>query len=131
MFLEISDSNWLMCKGKDNLDRLFNLNIDLKEHHDYVLPSSVEKSGIKVRVPVTYIYMVSLYFRLSGKSESRSAFDMLEEYPLKLSMSYYDIYGSKLFSSYEFRVNVYAVFFGAQADDVIGFDGQFTVKQLK
>jgi len=128
-YIELTEDNWLSFKRKTDAHGTINLNLDLKENIDYILPSSVERLGTEVRFPSSYQHLVSLYVQILSQSQKYiSENSLLDLYPLKLDMTYFDIAGNKIFKSFEFKVNVHA-YMGAKNGDVAGFDAMLEVKK--
>ena len=83
---------------------------------DYVLPASSDREGVGIRVPHTYMEIISALLFFSAKENSSSFDSELPE--LKLDIEYSDIGGAKHKSSFNIDLNLIAVL-----GDGAGFHG--------
>lgn len=103
--IEIDDSDFLLqFKESEDMKAAVNLKPSLNQRKDYILPTSIEKSALKVRVPSAYTWLVSNYFYLRFKILHE---DLKFQIPsLKLKLEYSDIGNNKYKSEFAFDVGL-------------------------
>ncbi|MCE9508049.1 MAG: hypothetical protein K8R48_07030 [Alphaproteobacteria bacterium] len=81
-----------------------NLKPNLKDRKDYLLPASIEREGLKISLPMAYIWLVSNYFYLRFKILSK---DLPFGIPdLRLNIEYSDIAGNKYQTVFLFNIGL-------------------------
>jgi len=74
-----------------------------KETFDYVLPSSIDKHGVNMRVPPAYMELFAALMYFSAKEADYTLSDL----PLlSVTLEYYDISGDKHRSSFDIEVQI-------------------------
>jgi hypothetical protein len=106
--MSISDNNWLNFKFSDKFNSSINLNFDLLTEVDFILPVAERKFEPKLRLPYSYVFLVSLYILCQV---SRTEQDTLENHEidipkLELSIHYKDIGDSKHSKKYIFEFSI-------------------------
>ena len=85
-----------------------NLDLDLEENIDYILPASSELRPHEIKFPASYRFLLSLYLDLLHKSHVKKLNTAIEKIkPLQLHISYQDIADNVIEKKYKFEVNIY------------------------
>lgn len=131
-YVELSENNLLIQESKDGGASTINLELDLQQRIDYVLPASVDRTGAEIKIPYSYIYLVSHYAQLVSQSPKGSIidFDLLNTNPLHLSVTYHDIAGNSISNEFVFKVQV-QLWARSKGSDVTFFHAMFNVEDNK
>jgi len=106
-YIEINNRNWLSIKGDDINHGMVNINLDMEGQYDYLLPASIDKSGLAIRIPYTFITLVSHYFNEASKQLKNNEESLLSNTPnIDLILTFEDISGAKYMVKYILSVNL-------------------------
>lgn len=96
------DSQIFIVETIDNEESTSSVNtkLDLNPKYDYLLPSSVDKEGLKIRLPATIIFLIAIRFMLWSKKSDRK-YDKIFPW-IGMTISYEDIGGSKHVKGFKF-----------------------------
>ena len=103
-----------------------NLELDMKCDYDYLLPVSIESTGLSVQFPISYSILFSLYSDIIYNSDVMQTMSdkpgaNYSIPPLQLKISYEDLNGKKYHAAFKFTITIIAFFI--PRDDGIGFYG--------
>jgi hypothetical protein len=74
---------------------------------DYVLPASIDQTGVRIHIPAAYIDLVSALIFFSTKDKN---FDSFPNIPiLRLQLEYFDIGGDKQQASFDIELNICSI----------------------
>ena len=110
-FIELTSANWLKFTSKSDGSNEINLDGDLKREEDFLLPSSIIHSPCLVRLPSSYINLISSYVQLSAKS-GMDGIPNFQIPPLCLKMTFRDMDGSSVHRKFSFGFELIAVSVG-------------------
>ncbi len=85
-----------------------NLEADLENSFDYLMPASVDAQGLAVSLPMSFIVLASEYFVQGYRlPDSRSASSTLGNIPkVSMSLQFYDLFGRRHKSKITFSLNL-------------------------
>jgi hypothetical protein len=116
-----------MDRGEGKQTRAYLLDTELTADHPYLLPASIERQGLAVALPGSFMALVSLYNFLAldrGRLAENEVFDFDESLTkMRMNISCNDIAGYKYVSEFSLQVTVHG--FHWKEDQRMGaaFDG--------
>ncbi len=125
-FVVLSANQALSFESKKGSRATFFLRTELNSKYDYILPSSVEKEGLRVHLPSSFQRLVSLYYSMlfdSSTSKEEINKDQLGSPSIDCVIAYRDIAGNSYRSKFRFVVNVFVYQAGSVTEPNSRFDG--------
>ncbi|MGB4107670.1 MAG: hypothetical protein WBK55_07720 [Alphaproteobacteria bacterium] len=96
--------SFLEFKDGDKSEALVNLNPSLERSEDYLLPASIEQTGLKIPVPAAYTWLVSNYFYINFAVLSKNLDCPIPS--LKLTIEYSDIANNRYKNIFSFDIGL-------------------------
>lgn len=97
----------LSVKTKNGRQATYFLKNDLHRQYDYVLPCSVENTGLKVELPGSYVNLISMYLYLAFSHKNDDGTepddDLLQ---LELFVKFNDIAGNRYSKQFKLRMQL-------------------------
>ena len=126
-----TSQNWLSFEKESGTQMCINLDLDLEENIDYILPASSELRPHEIKFPASYRFLLSLYLDLLHKSHVKKLNTAIEKIkPLQLHISYQDIADNVIEKKYKFEVNIVTIS-PSNGDNVTLFSGQLVYSLIK
>ena len=105
VYFELDEKNWMKINNKGSSKANINTTLDMEGEYDHLMPASIDKEGINVRMPLTFLILSSYYFFEGGKSKDGTT-TLGNKPEIKLQISYEDIAGTKYVINYRFSLSL-------------------------
>lgn len=105
-YIEISKKNWLHLRGDDSNALSLSIDHDMERNYDHLLPASIDKAGISVHVPKTFVTLVSHYFHEAGKHINKDDSWLSNVPNIELFLTFEDIGGTKHAIKYRLLISL-------------------------
>lgn len=108
VFIELDKNKWMSINEAGAHRGSINTALDMEGMHDHLLPASIDKEGLSIRLPKTFETLASYYFSEGGKTIAKDDdSSILESRPkITLSIAFEDITGAKHSAKFAFTLNL-------------------------
>ncbi|MCK4653220.1 MAG: hypothetical protein KAU01_02120 [Candidatus Cloacimonetes bacterium] len=117
-------NDWLSWSINDSIYGLITLKNDFFTEVDYILPCSIEKTGLRINIPYSYIFFVSSYIQLKYQESLKKDMTNFLIHPIYLNILYYDIVGNRYKNKY--RIDLEIIIIGLEKESkTVNFSAWF------
>ncbi|MCK4695791.1 MAG: hypothetical protein KAT74_08515 [Candidatus Cloacimonetes bacterium] len=117
-------NDWLSWAINDSIYGLITLKNGFSTEVDYILPCSIEKTGLRINIPFSYIFFVSAYIQLKYQESLKKDITNFLIQPIYLNILYYDIAENRYKNKY--RIDLKIMRFGPEKESkIVNFSAQF------
>ena len=81
-------NNWLSWSINDSIYGLITIKNGFSTEVDYILPCSIEKTGLKINIPFSYIFFVSSYIQFKYQESLKKDITNFLIHPIYLNILY-------------------------------------------